>query len=154
MKFLVYHRSSFRRTVGESSISERITGGKSRRRWQCVLCGAEWWGKTDRTPQRCPKCLRKRWKDGVRHTCLRCGYEWISSMRSPDRCPKCQSKKWNDDGSGKPRQSGLPTDRKVAVFLRYNDGYGCLEISRELGISFDSVYAAVKEAFPDSEPRI
>ena len=62
--------------------------------------------------------------------------------------------KWNDDGSGKPRQSGLPTDRKIAVFLRYNDGYGCLEISRELGISFDSVYAAVKEAFPDSEPRI
>lgn len=88
------------------------------------------------------------------HTCLRCGYVWVSNMRSPDRCPKCQSKKWNDDGSGKPIGSDLSTDRKIAIFLRYNDGEGCVAIARELGISFDNVLSTVKEAFPDSEPRL
>ena len=121
----------------------------ARPRYTCVLCGAEWRPKGSEPPQRCPRCHSTRWRDAFVHQCARCGYRWASRGRNPFKCPECQTLHWREVSA-----SLLPKEEKIPILLRYDSGMGCIEIARELGITFEKVFDTVLEAHPGEEPRV
>lgn len=130
---------------------------KNRPVYTCSICDATWTSKKrSGLPQRCPRCKSKMWNKSFKHTCVKCGYQWVSSSPSPDRCPGCQTKKWRVNNS-EPlpiTHSTLPREVKIPILLKYDAGVGCIRIARDLNLTFSEVYDVISDTYPDSSPRL
>ena len=64
----------------------------------CNQCDHEWIPRTDKTPERCPKCDSHDWNGEKLHQfmCKRCGFVWRNKVDNPKKCPNCFSTKWNE----------------------------------------------------------
>ena len=64
----------------------------------CNQCDHEWLPRTDRVPERCPRCDSRDWNGEKMNQflCKRCGFVWRNKVDNPKKCPKCFSTKWND----------------------------------------------------------
>ena len=64
----------------------------------CNQCDHEWLPRTDKTPERCPKCDSHNWNDKKlnQFMCRRCGFVWRNKVDNPKKCPNCFSTKWNE----------------------------------------------------------
>jgi len=47
--------------------------------------------------------MRPRLPARFYHLCLRCGWEWISSVRAPQSCSRCRNRYWNVLRGSRPR---------------------------------------------------
>ncbi len=138
-------------------MEETKTERTSRPVYSCSICEATWTSKKKSgLPQRCPRCKSKLWNKSFRHTCSKCGYQWVSASPSPDRCPGCQTKKWRQAVS-EPQpvpHSTLPREVKIPILLRYDAGTGCVKIARDLELTFSEVYDVIIDTYPDAQPRL
>ena len=64
----------------------------------CNQCDHEWLPRTDKTPERCPRCDSRDWNGEKMNQflCKRCGFVWRNKVDNPKKCPNCFSAKWND----------------------------------------------------------
>ena len=64
----------------------------------CNQCDHEWLPRTDKIPERCPKCDSHNWNDKKlnQFMCRRCGFVWRNKVEDPKKCPRCFSTKWNE----------------------------------------------------------
>jgi len=72
----------------------------------CRVC-AHTWASQHPEPQRCPRCLSRKWtaarrrdRDRARlrlheHECQICKHKWRGRSEQPEQCPKCKSRRWH-----------------------------------------------------------
>lgn len=65
---------------------------------KCNKCDFEWSARNKKAPTTCanPDCRSTIWDKKVyKYECLRCKYNWSSTIEAPGVCPVCKSANWD-----------------------------------------------------------
>ncbi len=80
---------------------------------------------------------------------MRCGHEWVSTKAKPTRCPGCHTSRWDtpEEPTVAHVQTRVPMSPGMVNRIRelHSRGLNNVEISIELGISYQAVHSVVSE---------